>query len=277
MKNAMQLKAIMKNIGKEKNVPSQVVLQNFMMERVLERISISSYQTKFILKGGMLIASLVGLDSRATMDIDATMKNYALNEKNIRIAFADILSQDVGDEITFRLNKIENIRKDEQYDGFRISVEAIFDTLIVPLKIDLTTGDKITPDAMNYNYKLLLEPRFIEILSYNIETILAEKMETIISRGVLNTRMRDYYDIYILNKLEATKIDYSIYADAIAATSEERESTEEILKRKSVIETIKSSSVMKKRWEDYQREYGYAKELSFGDVLLEVDKLIELI
>lgn len=277
MKNVMQLKEIMKNIGKEKGIPAQVVLQNYIMERVLERISISPYQTKFILKGGMLIASLVGIESRTTMDIDATMKNYALTEENIRTAFTEILSQDVDDGITFKLIKITSIREADQYEGYRVSLEAVFDTLVVLLKIDLTAGDKLTPDAINYHYKLLLEQRFIEILSYNIETILAEKIETIVSRGVLNTRLRDYYDIYILNKLEATKIDYRLYVDAIAATSERRESVEEIEKRKMVLETIKNSKVMKKRWEDYQKEYGYAKELSFYEVMIEVEKLVELI
>ena len=277
MKNVMQLKEIMKNIGKEKGIPAQVVLQNYIMERVLERISISPYQTKFILKGGMLIASLVGIESRTTMDIDATMKNYALTEENIRTAFTEILSQDVDDGITFKLIKITSIREADQYEGYRVSLEAVFDTLVVLLKIDLTAGDKLTPDAINYHYKLLLEQRFIEILSYNIETILAEKIETIVSRGVLNTRLRDYYDIYILNKLEATKIDYRLYVDAIAATSERRESVEEIEKRKMVLETLKNSKVMKKRWEDYQKEYGYAKELSFYEVMIEVEKLVELI
>ena len=160
MRNPMQLKAMVKNIAKKKRISAQLVLQNYMLERFLERVSVSKYRDNFIIKGGFLISSMVGLDSRATMDMDATIKGYPVSEGTIQ-------------------------------------------KMAVPLKLDITTGDKITPCEIEYEYKLMLEDRSIRVLAYNLATILAEKLETVVSRGDQNTRPRDYYDIYILTKLQS--------------------------------------------------------------------------
>ena len=202
MKNAMQLKALIKNLAKEKCISAQLVLQNYMLERFLERISLSSYRDNFIIKGGFLIASMVGLDTRATMDMDATIKGYPVKEDSIRKMIEEILGIPIEDGITFRLQSIHEIREDDEYSGYRASLIAEYGRMAVPLKLDITSGDKITPREIEYSYKLMWENRSISILAYNLSTILAEKLETILSRADQNTRPRDYYDVYILTKLQ---------------------------------------------------------------------------
>ena len=207
MKNAMQLKAYVKNIAKEKDISAQLVLQNYMLERYLERVSLSEYRDKYIIKGGFLIASLVGLESRATMDLDATIKGYPVNEDSIRSMVESIISVPVDDGISFQIKDIGLIREDDEYGGIRVSLNANYEKMAVPLKLDITTGDKITPGEIEYSYKLMMEERSISILSYNLSTILAEKLETVVSRGDQNTRPRDYYDIFILSKLQDKRLN----------------------------------------------------------------------
>lgn len=207
MKNAMQLKAIIKKLAKEKNISAQLVMQNFMLERLLERISMSKYQDNFILKGVFLIAAMVGLDTRATMDMDATIKGLPVNEETVRDMFEDICKIELNDEVTFSFSSIVEIRESDEYTGYRVHLTANYSPMAVPLKLDITTGDKITPREVKYCFKLLLEDRNISILAYNIETVLAEKLETVISRGDQNTRLRDYYDVYILRKLQFNNIN----------------------------------------------------------------------
>ncbi len=181
MKNAMQLKAIIKNLSKEKHISPQLVLQNAMMERLLERISVSNYHDNFILKGGFLIAAIVGLDTRATMDMDATIKDLQVTKDRILDMFEEICNIPLNDDIEFTVLGIEEIRESDEYEGFRVSLTANYAPMAVPLKVDITTGDKITPREMKFTYKLLLEERSISVLAYNLETILAEKLETVIS------------------------------------------------------------------------------------------------
>ena len=219
MKNAMQLKAYVKNIAKEKDISAQLVLQNYMLERYLERVSLSEYRDKYIIKGGFLIASLVGLESRATMDLDATIKGYPVNEDSIRSMVESIISVPVDDGISFQIKDIGLIREDDEYGGIRVSLNANYEKMAVPLKLDITTGDKITPGEIEYSYKLMMEERSISILSYNLSTILAEKLETVVSRGDQNTRPRDYYDIFILSKLQDKNIEIDTLRDALIATS----------------------------------------------------------
>ena len=206
MKNAMQLKAVIKNMAKSKHISAQLVMQNFMLERLLERISVSNYKQNFILKGGFLIAAMVGLDTRATMDMDATIKGWAVNEESVKKMFMDICNIELKDDVMFEFKKIGEIREGDEYTGYRVSLVANYPPMAVPLKLDITTGDKITPKEIEYKFKLLLEEREISVLAYNLETIMAEKLETIISRGDQNTRPRDFYDVYILSKLQYLKV-----------------------------------------------------------------------
>ena len=198
---SMQMKSLIRNLAKEKNVNAQILLRNYMLERLLERISESPYKEIFVLKGGMLVASMVGVDSRSTIDLDATLRNFPLKEDKLIKAFEEILNVNVKDNIKIELLSISEIREEADYHGFRLALIGKIDESKIPLKVDITTGDKITPHAVKYSFKLLLENRNIEVFAYNLETVLAEKIESIISRATENTRMRDFYDIYILQKL----------------------------------------------------------------------------
>ena len=277
MKNAMQLKALVKNLAVKKGVAPQALQQNYMLERILERISVSSYRDKFIIKGGMLIAAIVGLNNRTTMDMDATLHCMPLTENSVREALSEILSIDLNDSITFTINKISLIREDDTYGGYRASLIADFDTLNIPLKIDLTTGDKITPREITFRYPLMLEDRNLEILSYNLETILAEKYETIIRRSTLNTRMRDFYDIYILMTLHESNIDFSLLKKAIGATSELRNSVEILKGANRIISSLNEHSGMQALWELYQKDFSYAKGISWADIIGAIKTLYERI
>ena len=195
---AMSLKAKIRNLAREKDMSAQVVLQNYMFERFLERLSQSKYQDKFILKGGMLIAALVGIDNRSTMDMDATIKNYPVNIESLTKAITDICGVAIDDDVTFSFSGIDAIRDEDVYGGYRVSIIAEYDTITTPMQIDITTGDAITPKEVLYLFKMIFEEGTFGIWAYNIETVLAEKIETILRRGELNTRPRDFYDVYIL-------------------------------------------------------------------------------
>ncbi len=266
MKNAMQLKAIIKNLAKEKHISAQLVMQNFMLERLLERISLSRYQQNFILKGGFLIAAMVGLDTRATMDMDATIKGLPVNEQTIRKMFEEICKIELDDDVTFSFRSIGEIREGDEYTGYRVSLSANYPPMEVPLKLDITTGDKITPREIEYQFKLLLEDRNISVLAYNLETIMAEKLETVISRGDQNTRPRDYYDIYILAKLQYSNIDSESLKAALDATAKKRGSTDVIKDYRRIIETVEKSEVMRTQWKKYQKDFEYADGIEFEEV-----------
>lgn len=265
MKNTMQLKAIIKNLAKEKHISAQLVMQNYMLERLFERISISRYQQNFILKGGFLIAAMVGLDTRATMDMDATIKGLPVNEQTIREMFEEICKIEIDDEIIFSFRDIGEIREGDEYSGYRVSLFANYPPMAVPLKLDITTGDKITPKEIEYQFKLLLEDRKISVLAYNLETIMAEKLETVISRGDQNTRLRDYYDIYILAKLQYSNIDAYALKAALNATTEKRGSTEVIKDYARIMNVVKNNEIIQKQWKNYQMDFEYATNIQFED------------
>ena len=266
MKNAMQLKAIIKNMAKEKNISAQIVMQNYMLERLLERISMSKYYPHFILKGGFLIAAMVGLDTRATMDMDATIKGIPLTKETLTEMFEEICKINVGDDVVFSFERIGEIREDDEYSGYRITLSAYFPPMAVPLKLDITTGDKITPKEIIYEFRLLLEERSIKVLAYNLETVLAEKLETVISRGDQNTRARDFYDIYILQRLQGKNIENKALKAALSATTDKRNSSEIMERYDEIITAIENSNEMQKRWADYQKDFDYAEGITFEDV-----------
>lgn len=278
MKNAMQLKAIIKNIAKNKNISAALVLQNYMLERFLERVSLSRYHDNYIIKGGFLIASMVGLDSRATMDMDATIKGYPVNEEAIRKMVEDIIAVPVEDAIHFCLKSVREIREGDEYTGYRVALTANYEKMAVPLKLDITTGDKITPREIEYSYKLMMEDRSIRVLAYNLSTILAEKLETVVSRGNQNTRPRDYYDIYILSKLQAKNIDVDSLKAALSATTAKRGSSELMMQYAEIMRTVKSSDVMKRQWDNYRKDFDYAAGIEFEEtcdaVVAMMDELV---
>ncbi len=277
MKNAMQLKAIVKNIAKEKKISAQLVLQNYMLERFLERVSLSQYRDNYIIKGGFLIASMVGLDSRATMDMDATIKGYPVNEDAIRDMIEDIIAVSVDDDISFRLKSVGEIREGDEYTGYRVALSADYEKMAVPVKLDITTGDRITPREIEYSYKLMLEDRSINVLAYNLSTILAEKLETVISRGDQNTRPRDYYDICILTKLQVENINTPLLKAALEATAQKRGSAGLMARYDDIMQTVRNSDIMKRRWNDYRKDFDYVAEIEFEEtcdaILAVMDRL----
>lgn len=267
MRKAMRLKAKIKTLAQEYHVPAQAVMQNFMLERLLERISISKYKDMIILKGGMLIASMVGVYNRTTMDMDATLRGYPLSEESIRTAFSDICAVQLDDEVTLGLDYIVPIREDDDNGGFRVALSARYESITTPLKIDITTGDIITPKAVRYAFQLNFENKLIEVLAYNLETILAEKVETILRRSVLNTRPRDFYDVYIIMKTHWQEIDKDIFIQALNATSNKRMSLEALHDKEKIIQSIQSDVIMRQRWDGYCKENYYANGIPFDQVI----------
>ena len=258
MKNAMQLKAIMKKLAKENQISAQLVLQNYMLERFLERVSLSPYRDNYIIKGGFLISSMVGLNSRATMDMDATIKGYPVTQDTVQKMIEQILTVPVDDDITFTFKSIGEIREGDEYTGYRVALTVDFPPMAVPLKLDITTGDKITPREIQYDYKLMLEDRHIQVMAYNLATILAEKLETVISRSDQNTRPRDYYDVYILTKLQAENIDFPALGAALMATASKRGSDSILQDYRAIVETVRNSEIMRRQWDNYRKDFDYA-------------------
>ena len=275
--NTMSFKAIIKNIAKENKVAAQAVLQTYMLERLLERISMSKYKDNFILKGGMLISAMLGIDSRTTMDMDTTIKGFTLNKENIENIFNEICKMDLEDNVTFKINKIELIREDDDYGGYRVTFEANFNNeMPVIMKIDVTTGDKITYREIKYDFRLMLEDRKIQVWSYNVETILAEKFESIIKRGTLGTRIRDYYDVHMLLNTQNKNIDKSTLKNAIISTAKRRETTEDINVWKEVVDILANSQTMQRQWKAYQKDNFYAQEIKYEDLIESLNKIGEI-
>lgn len=273
IKNATQLKDRIKNINKHGSVQAQVYLRIFMMEHILERISRSEYRDNFILKGGMLVSALVGVDMRSTMDIDTTIRSFSLDESTTTKILNDIFSIDIGDNIIYKVVKVSSIMEDHQYEGLRYIIEGRLDRLKQRVKIDISTGDAITPSAIEYSYKLLLEDRKLDLWSYNIETLLAEKLETVMSRGTVNTRMRDFYDIYLLYKLYNDRIDYIDLQNAFLATCTKRNSLDNIPQIQQIIDSLSESSYIVEQWDNYQRNNSYVQGISLENTLSSISEL----
>lgn len=267
MSNAMRLKAKIRNIAKQKNIPAQVILQNYMFERLLVRLSASAYKEKFVLKGGLLVAAIVGLDNRATMDLDTTLlKNLPLTPEAIRSALEQVCAIPFDDGVVFEIGVISPIREDDIYGGYRVMLRARFDTLLTPLSIDVSTGDAITPHAVQYNFSEIFDgERSYELWAYNIETVMAEKVETILRRGVFNTRPRDFYDAYILTTTQ--KFDPSVFADALRATANHRGTTEQIADVPEILRNLEESPELRAMWEKYRKQFAYAANITYDQIM----------
>lgn len=275
MSEAMRLKAKIRNIAKQKNIPAQVILQNYMFERLLVRLSASEYKEKFVLKGGMLVAAIVGLDNRATMDMDTTLKNLPLKPEAIRSALEEICDIAFDDGVMFDIGAISPIREDDIYGGYRVMLNAKFDTILTPLSIDVTTGDAITPHAVQYNFpEIFNDGNSYELWAYNIETVMAEKVETILRRGVFNTRPRDFYDAYILTATQ--KFDESVFADALKATANHRGTAKQIEDIPDIIHNIEESSELQTMWNQYRKQFSYAKEITYEQIMESIKTLLKV-
>ena len=273
MKTSTQLKALLRNLSKKSNVEAEILLRNFMLERFLERVSLSEYKHNFILKGGMLISAIVGIDTRTTMDLDATLKAQTLSETELTTIITEILQVSIDDEVEFTFRKIEQIHDEADYPGYRITLGAAFDRTRQILKIDVTTGDFVTPKEIEYHFKLMLEDRVIQIMAYNLETVLSEKLEAIITRGVTNTRMRDFYDIYILTTTQT--FDVITFKKAFRKTVNVRQTTDQTIGAEKIIDHIENDLTMMDLWKRYQKQYSYAGDISWDMVVEAVRNLIE--
>lgn len=276
IKTARQLKDLIRNLSREKSADAQILMRNYMMERFLERISLSEYRDKFILKGGMLVAAMVGLDARSTMDLDATIKGANVNVEDIENLISSIVTVPIDDGVKFQLKSISEIMDEAEYPGIRVSMSTTFDGVVTPLKIDISTGDAITPREVRYSFKLMLEDRSIDIWAYNLETVLAEKLETIITRTTTNTRMRDFYDIYILEQLHGTTLNPKILHDALLATAHKRGSEKYLNQAEEVFDEVENDSVMQKLWESYRKKFSYASDLEWDVIMKAIRRLYVL-
>lgn len=274
MSKAMSLKAKIRNIAKQKNIPAQVILQNYMFERLLVRLSASEYKEKFVLKGGMLVAAIVGLDNRATMDMDTTLKNLPLTPEAIRSALEDICNIAFDDGIVYEIGTISPIRKDDIYGGYRVMLNARFDIMLTPLSIDVSTGDVITPHAVQYNFSEIFDDeKSYELWAYNIETVMAEKVETILRRGIFNTRPRDFYDAYILTTTQ--KFDITVFEDALKATANHRGTTDQIADVPSILHNIEESPELKTMWDKYRKQFSYARDITYEQIMNSIRTLLK--
>ncbi len=272
-----QLKALVRNRSAGNSAKAQTIIRNYIMERLLERISLSKYKDRFILKGGMLISALVGLENRATMDIDTTIKNLPLTVDDMADILAEVIKVKVEDGITFSIKRVSEIMDEAEYQGVRATLEAQLDTMRTPLKIDISTGDVITPREIQFEYKLMFEDRAISIYTYNIETVLAEKLETVVSRGTANTRMRDFYDLYILQREKTVAIDFGKLRMALEATCQKRESLEVMERGAYILNQVCNDTDTRKLWENYQKKFDYAADCPWDVVMESIKTLYERI
>ena len=269
--SSKQLKDLIRNLSKEVGIEAHVLIRKYMMERFLERVSSSKYNGSFILKGGMLVAAFVGVEARATMDIDTTIKGIPVTMVDMERTITEISNIDLDDNVKFRIKKVSEIMDEAEYSGIRFSMDAVLDGAVIPLKIDISTGDVITPREIAYSYKLMFEDRTIPIMTYPIETVLAEKLETVISRSITNTRMRDFYDIHIL--LKSQNINADILALALERTAKKRGNFNLLENAESVLKIVKSDEDMKRLWNIYQKKFKYAGEYTWDEVIHSVREL----
>ena len=267
MKTSEQIKGAIRNISKKTGVNPNSLLQMCLFEGILEKLSKSKYSENFILKGGLLISSLIGVDMRSTMDMDTTLRGIPLNEVSITKILNEILAIEIDADIGYKLIKLSPIRQEDVYEDFCASISCIFGKINATLNIDITTGDVITPREMNYSYSKILEEGTIPIMTYTIETILAEKFETISSRNITTTRARDFYDLYMIYSIYKDKIDKGILRKAIERTSKYRGSFETALQYKEIVELFRESETPKELWKKYTQNNPYAKDVDFLDTI----------
>lgn len=269
-----QLKDWINNMAKKKNLVANTLLQNFMMERLLERIAISEYKDNFVLKGGFLIAAMLGIDLRSTLDMDTTIKGIPVTKENIEEILNEILSIDLGDNVTFTIKNINSIHDISEYEDFRVSLEAKFFTIKVNMKIDITTGDIIIPREVDYSFELMFEERSIEIKAYNLNTILAEKIESILARNISNTRARDYYDVYMLTSFRKDDINIVDLRSAIIEKAKERDTLIYLDKKEKYIADIEESKDLQLIWDSYTKKYPYAQGIKFEDIIKKLKEIL---
>jgi putative abortive infection protein abiGII len=272
-----QVKGRIKNLAKIHKADARVLMRIYMMERFLERMAASDYKENFIIKGGILVTSMLGVSMRSTMDIDTSIQNLKLSEKEALDIISEIVDIDLHDGVIFNAKNVSIIMDEMEYPGIRISIDAILDGLVTAIKLDISTGDAITPRAIEYDYKLMFENRSIKLWSYNLETILAEKIQTILARSILNTRMRDFYDVYSLSSCYESNINPSIFRQAFISTCNQRKTIELLTVGNESMELLKKDTTLNNLWNAYQNKYDYAREIKFEDAIDRVIRIYDMI
>lgn len=272
-----QIKGRIKSVAKQNNADARTLMRIYMMERFLERLAQSEYRDNFIIKGGILVTAMIGVAHRSTMDIDTSMKNLNLSAEDALRVVNQVKDIDLDDGVSFEVKDVSNIMDEMEYPGIRVTMNANVGRLITPLKIDISTGDVITPRAIEFNYDLLLEDRSISLWSYNLETILAEKSQTVLARGILNTRMRDFYDIRMLLDTYEDKVNKAVLKDAFAATCKKRGTDHLQEQAEEIIKIIEADEQLQVLWRAYQKKYSYAAEIDYASVISGVRKLMDWI
>lgn len=270
-----QIKGRIKSVAKQNNADARTLMRIYMMERFLERLAQSEYRDNFIIKGGILVTAMIGVAHRSTMDIDTSMKNLNLSAEDALRVVNQVKDIDLDDGVSFEVKDVSNIMDEMEYPGIRVTMNANVGRLITPLKIDISTGDVITPRAIEFNYDLLLEDRSISLWSYNLETILAEKLQTVLARGILNTRMRDFYDIRMLLDTYEDKVNKAVLKDAFAATCKKRGTDHLQEQAEEIIKIIEADEQLQVLWRAYQKKYSYAAEIDYASVISGVRKLMD--
>ena len=272
-----QIKGRIKSVAKQNNADARTLMRIYMMERFLERLAQSEYRDNFIIKGGILVTAMIGVAHRSTMDIDTSMKNLNLSAEDALRVVNQVKDIDLDDGVSFEVKDVSNIMDEMEYPGIRVTMNANVGRLITPLKIDISTGDVITPRAIEFNYDLLLEDRSISLWSYNLETIIAEKLQTVLARGILNTRMRDFYDIRMLLDTYEDKVNKAVLKDAFAATCKKRGTDHLQEQAEEIIKIIEADEQLRVLWRAYQKKYSYAAEIDYASVISGVRKLMDWI
>lgn len=275
--NKDSLKAKAKNVAQKYNLDSRYIIQYVMFESLIRRISISKYKENIIIKGGFLLSSIFGFNQRSTMDMDATLKGMNLNKENVLNIIKDIIAIDINVGVRYEIFSIKDIRLEKKYPGFKIHLLAYLEDLRTHLMIDITTGDVITLKEIDYEYNTIFDNETINIMSYNIETIIAEKFEAIISRNVINSRMKDYYDLYMFTTLKWDNVNKNLLKIAINNTCNNRKTTNYLNDSSNYINLISKNGDLKKLWKEYQNKNVYAKNINFEDTILAISKINELL
>ena len=277
MKTPEQLKGAIRSMAAKKNLRAQEVMQMFLFERIIDRLAASSFRDNFILKGGLLISSMIGISERTTMDMDTTVRGIQMEEDEIVSAVKEIIAMDVGDGISFEFQKIEPIREDDAYNNFRVHLRAKYGKIDSPMKIDITTGDIITPAAIRYDFPFVFEEKTVPVMAYTLETVLAEKYETIIRRNIGTTRARDYYDLHTLYRSRKDVVQMDVLRAAVIHTAEKRDSVDDIRDWRDILKDIREEPQLYLLWDNYAADNKYIGDLKFNEVLDAVDEIAKIL
>lgn len=272
--NSMQVKDKLKNIAVKKNIEFNTLLRLYMYDRFIERLAVSKYRDNFILKGGFYLSTLFGLESRSTNDIDTAIKDTNFTKENVEKMIKSIIAIDINDGALINFMEISNIREEDQYGGFRVILNVKVDTIRENFQIDIATGDPITPKPIVYKYLPILGDRYINIWSYNIETVIAEKLETILRRAEANSRTRDYYDLYLIYTKGWNNVNFNDLHKAIDKTFKKRNYTGNI---EETIAILKDSEIIKNRWDSYKKKYEYARNIDYDKIMQCIEEIVKAI